>query len=159
MSVVLVLLALVFALGAWGYSQQGDVLYAAKKITGGILSPSQIAQYAAQAGFTGSNLVIAVAIALGESSGDPSAHGDRTIGSGAGSWGLWQIYLDAHPEYQGVDLTDPATNAAAAFSIFSARGNFTDWSVYNNAFKSPQVHPNYLDFFDDASAGVAALQG
>jgi hypothetical protein len=91
-----------------------------------ILTPAQIAYYAQNAGFTGQNLIIAVAIALAESSGNQNAYNPE------GSYGLWQIYLNDHPEYAGVNLYDPQTNANAAFAIFSAAGGFSPWSTYNS---------------------------
>lgn len=101
----------------------------------GDLTASQIKNLAENAGFTGDDLNTSVAIALAESQGDPQAHGDTTIGSGTGSFGLWQIYSDAHPEY-GPDFTalyDPQTNANAAFAIYQTAGNrFTPWSTFKS---------------------------
>ena len=115
------------------------------------LSANQIAQVAQNAGFTGGDLTIAVAVALAESGGNPKAHGDTTLGSGTGSFGLWQIYSDAHPEY-GPDFTqlyDPQTNANAAYAIYQQAGfQFTPWSTFKNGA--------YEAHLDDASAGVNA---
>lgn len=98
----------------------------------GNLTAAQIAVYAANAGFTGTNLQTAVAIALAESSGNPNANGDTNLTPG-GSVGLWQINLAAHPEFAGENLYDPQTNANAAFSVWQAAGNsFTPWSTYNS---------------------------
>jgi len=103
---------------------------------GGNLSAAQIAQLAAAAGFSGDDLATAVAIALAESGGNPKAYNPETAArapEGQGSYGLWQIFLKAHPEFAGQDLTDPATNAAAAFSVYSAAGqSFTPWSTFGN---------------------------
>lgn len=94
---------------------------------------SEIKTVAENAGFTGDDLVTAVAVALAESGGNPQAHGDTSLGSGTGSFGLWQIYSDAHPEY-GPDFTalyDPQTNADAAYAIYSAAGGkFTPWTTF-----------------------------
>lgn len=99
-----------------------------------ILDTKEIAAFAKAAGFTGLDLIAAVAVALAESSGDPNAHGDTTLGTGSGSIGLWQIYLDAHPEYgDGEALYSPQANAEAAFKIYTAaRRQFTPWSTYKN---------------------------
>src|SRR6266852_1569902 len=79
---------------------------------------SNIAQYARNAGFSGPDLVTAVAIALAESGGDPEAFGDRELAPDKGpSVGLWQIDVDTHPEYENVNLTDPQVNANAAFAV------------------------------------------
>lgn len=107
------------------------------------LSPAQIADVAARAGFSGNDLATAVAIALAESGGNPADYNkepqdvpgnyDRaTAEDGLGSYGLWQIYLAAHPEFAGEDLTDPQTNANAAFSIYAIAGGFRPWSTYTS---------------------------
>lgn len=86
-------------------------------------------------GFSGDALIKAVSIAMAESSGDPNAHGDTTLGSGTGSFGLWQIYSDAHPEF-GPDFTklyDPQVNANAAYQIYRAAGySFSPWTTFKN---------------------------
>lgn len=101
----------------------------------GNLTASQIATYAANAGFTGQDLITAVAIALAESSGNPNAYNPETAAntpSGQGSYGLWQIYLNMHPEFAGQNLYDPQTNANAAFQVYTeAGGTFTPWSTYS----------------------------
>lgn len=98
-------------------------------------SPNQLASLAYQAGFRGSALTTAVAVAMAESSGNPGAYNpEKQAGTkaGGGSYGLWQIYLTAHPEFRGVNLYDPLVNAKAAYSVYRAAGNkFTPWSTYN----------------------------
>lgn len=99
------------------------------------LSPLQIAQLAAQAGFTGDALITAVAIAGAESGGDPQAYNPEPgaaggTPSGMGSFGLWQIYRKAHAEFAKWDLMDPGQNAAAAYSIWAAGGSFRAWTTF-----------------------------
>lgn len=112
------------------------------------LSPAQIAQYAAAAGFTGKDLITAVDIALAESGGNPGAYNPETAAAGGtpqgqGSYGLWQIYLKMHPEFAGENLADPQTNANAAYSIYAIAGGFTPWSTYTSGeygmYESPAV--------------------
>lgn len=111
------------------------------------LSAAQIAQYAQGAGFSGDDLVVATAVALAESSGNTGVVGDLALTPG-GSVGLWQINLRWHPEYTAEELTDPATNAAAAFKIYTAAGNsFTPWSTYKNG-----AYGNHLNEASDAVA-------
>jgi Lysozyme like domain len=103
----------------------------------GTLSPAQIQGYAANAGFTGDDLATAVAIAMAESTGNPNAYNAETAAAGGtppgqGSYGLWQIYLKAHPEFAGQNLYDPQTNANAAYSVYQAAGGFSPWSTYNS---------------------------
>ena len=52
--------------------------------------------------------------------------------------GLWQIYLQDHPEFAGLDLRDPATNANAAFSVYSNAGRFRPWS--GDGWPGPSHH-------------------
>lgn len=96
----------------------------------------QLVALASQAGFSGPDLAIAVSIALAESGGDPQAYNPERAANtpqGYGSFGLWQIYLKAHPEYKGMNLFDPPANAMAAFSIYTAAGNsFRPWSTFKN---------------------------
>lgn len=102
-----------------------------------------IASAAQQAGFQGDDLVTAVAIALAESGGNPNAYNPETAAGtpeGQGSYGLWQIYLKAHPEFAATDLYDPDLNAEAAFSIYNAAGGFSPWSTYNSG-----AYQSYLE--------------
>jgi hypothetical protein len=114
------------------------------------LSPSDIAAVAQSAGFSGSDLITAVAVALAESGGNPNAYNAETAAGapqGLGSYGLWQIYLNAHPEFAGDNLYDPAANANAAYSIYSASGgSFRAWSTFKNGA--------YQAFLDSAQSGV-----
>lgn len=98
------------------------------------MNAAQILPLAAAAGFTGADLATAVAIALAESSGNPQAYNPEPAAgtpTGMGSYGLWQIYLAAHPEFTGLNLYDPQTNAQAAFDVYSHHG-FSQWTTYRN---------------------------
>jgi hypothetical protein len=129
----------------------------------GNLDPATIAQYAANAGFSGPALQTAVAIALAESGGNPNAVGDLNLGT---SVGLWQINLRAHPEFANVNLRDPQTNANAAFAIYTAAGSsFSPWSTYKSgayqaflsAAPSPLVPPSMQNAPAQQSAAAAPL--
>jgi hypothetical protein len=78
---------------------------------------------AAQAGFSGNALIVAVAIALDSSRCDP------TTANSAGIYGLWQITAAAHPDYPISCLMDPWCSASAAWAL-SAHG--ADWSAWPN---------------------------
>lgn len=97
---------------------------------------SQLVQYAQNAGFTGNNSIIAAAIAMAESGGNPNAYNAELSSNtplGNGSRGLWQIYGNAHPEYNNNSMYNPIDNAKAAFAIYQAAGNsFTPWSTYKS---------------------------
>ena len=116
--------------GAWGIGRRLGAF--------GGLSADQIQAYAQNAGFTGYDLQMAVAIALAESNGgDPNAYNPEVAAPGGtprgqGSYGLWQIYLKMHPEFAGQNLYDPQTNANAAYSIYSKAGGFDPWSTYTS---------------------------
>lgn len=100
------------------------------------LSAAQIAGYASNVGFSGNDLVFAVAIALAESGGRTGVQGDLTLAPTNGpSIGLWQINTGshAHPELAGQDLTDPQVNANAAYAIYKSAGySFAPWSTFGN---------------------------
>lgn len=129
MSPLLIAVALVLAVGLWGYLQTGANQSGPSASGSGRLSASQIAGYAANAGFAGDDLPTAVAIALAESGGDSQ----NQTGDGGTSWGLWQIHWTVHPEFDKSQLLDPQYNANAAYALYSrAGGAFTDWSAYNN---------------------------
>jgi Lysozyme like domain len=116
-----------------------------------LLTPAQIAYYAQNAGFSGNDLNIAVAIALAESSGNPNSYNPETAAgtpAGEGSYGLWQIYLHAHPEYSSANLYDPQTNANAAYAIYAAAGGFSPWASYNSG-----AYQAYLANFAPAAPG------
>lgn len=98
------------------------------------LSVQEIDRYARGAGFSGSPEYWADAIAEAESSGDPQAYNPETAANtpaGQGSYGLWQIYRYAHPQYSVAQLLTPAGNASAAYAVSSQGTNFTPWTTYN----------------------------
>lgn len=117
-----------------------------------VLSIKEIASFAENAGFSGDDLTIAVSVALAESGGNPRAYNpEKAAGApeGEGSYGLWQIYLHAHPEYKGKDLYDPQVNARAAYQIYSdAAYMFTPWSTFKSGA--------YLAKMDNVSAEITA---
>jgi hypothetical protein len=112
------------------------------------MNVSEIATVAQNAGFSGQDLITAVAVAMAESSGNPDAFGDASIGQG--SFGLWQISSKYHPEF-GPDfsaLYDPQANANAAFSVYQAAGaSFSPWSTFKSG--------SYEQFLDSVAAAIA----
>jgi peptidoglycan DL-endopeptidase CwlO len=113
-----------------------------------VLKPAQIALAAQKAGFSGENLVIAVAVALGESSGNANAIGRSK------TYGLWQILASAHPSLISPSNPDASrwydayVNAKFAYKISGGK-NWKPWSVYNSG--------TYQKHMDKARAGVEQL--
>ena len=90
---------------------------------------TQIAGAAKAAGFTGPDLVIAVAVAEGESSGQADQATPERDGST--SYGLWQIN-SVHKDVLAMgSWADPATNARMARTVWQ-RSGWKAWGAYNN---------------------------
>lgn len=119
------------------------------------ISAQKCAQYAHEAGFATSNLVLPVAIAIAESALNTRAR--YAPGTGEDSRGLWQINIGGRlwparrismhlssPD----DLYDPATNARCAHQLYTGRGNFNDWATY--------LHKTYEKHLGTARAGAQA---
>ena len=100
---------------------------------------AQLRELAASVGFQGEAADIAAAIALAESGGDPMAQGDPLGPFGpvpngsSSSFGLWQVHLPAHPQYDAAKLLqDVGYSARAAFAISRSGTVWTPWSTFNN---------------------------
>jgi hypothetical protein len=114
------------------------------------LSDQQIAQAAYNAGFRGTALSTAVAIALAESHGNTTALNDH----GEFSVGMFQInvngYLGSRLHQWGFsswqDLWDPNKNAQAAYKISGGGQHFGAWSTYK--------HGTYLKYTSRANAAA-----
>lgn len=99
------------------------------------LSRDQLATLARNAGFTGKDVDIAVAVALAESGGNPRAYNGKDRDR---SYGLWQINMigGMGPDRRkalGISsndaLFDPATNARAARMVWKSQG-WNGWTTY-----------------------------
>lgn len=115
----------------------------------GSVNPVDVARYARAAGFRGDDLVVAVAVAWGESGLKANAVNDANTN---GTWdaGLWQIN-EIHGYTQN-QLFDPAFSARAAYRIYQGRSNtFNAWVAYTNG--------RYRQFLDDAQRAVNKLAG
>ncbi|SCF46452.1 Transglycosylase SLT domain-containing protein [Micromonospora matsumotoense] len=113
------------------------------------------AQVAYAAGFRNNPLVTAVAVAMAESSCNPSAVGSNgpTAGCPNGSLdrGLWQINNCYHPTVNDTCAYTAQCNANAAYNISSGGSNWQPWSTYNNGA--------YAGYLSAAQAAVARLGG
>lgn len=116
-----------------------------------ILSAAQLAQVAAGAGFSGQDLVTAVAVALAESGGHTGPEPEGWNQNGEDSRGPWQINVGpgAHTQWAGDNLFDPSVNAARAYQLYTSNGGFYDWTTYTRGA--------YLAKWSQAQQGVAAL--
>ena len=107
------------------------------------------------AGFV--NPSLAAAVAMAESGGDPHAQGDPrgaflAAPNGAStSFGLWQIHVPAHPQYDAQSLLDPLYNAAAALSISSGGRSWSAWSTYTDG--------SYAQYMPGAASATQAAIG
>lgn len=120
------------------------------------VSPAEAAEVLARAGFRGEALVIAVAVAMGESGFDPDIHGDTSLtdSTWGPSIGLMQIRSVNAESGQGTwrdgtRLEDPLFNAKAAFAISGGGTNFQPWTIFTNGA--------YLGNMDEARAAVAQI--
>lgn len=110
----------------------------------GPMSKAQIKQLAINSGFSPSEASIVVGIAGGESKFDPTNSTKRSglyQKTGEDSVGLMQINWGYHKDRGWLqklgitkreDLFDPVKNMKAAKYLYDGRGNFGDWTVYNN---------------------------
>lgn len=93
------------------------------------LSALQIAQLARGAGFTGSGLVTAIAVALEESGG-----WTRATFTNSDQWrsvdrGLWQFNNHWHPEISDDDAFTPAAAARHAYRVSAGGADWSQWSA------------------------------
>lgn len=119
---------------------------------------AELAQYARQAGFPEEKIPTIVAIAMGESSGNPRAH-NPDASTGDNSYGLMQINMlgqmgaDRRKAFglsSNEQLFDPVTNFAAAKTIYDSQG-LGAWGAYNNG--------SYKDFMPGATQAANASLG
>jgi hypothetical protein len=114
------------------------------------LSVAQIGTVAAAAGFSGSGLVMAIAVALAESGGNPKA--TNLDSNGTVDRGVWQIN-SVHAEYSAACDYDPSCAAGAAFSISAQGTNWGAWVTYQHGAEIPFL-PVAVSFVE--GAGVSS---
>lgn len=118
---------------------------------GGALAPERIAQLAAHAGFTGEDVVTAVAVALAESGGRPGINNAGMNRNGTVDHGLWQI--NSVHTATGFDVArayDAAYNATWARRVFTNAGSrWTPWVTYNTG-----AYQDHLPAARQGAAGV-----
>ena len=101
---------------------------------------SNLVSILTQAGFSGSGLATAYAVAKAESGGRATAYNGNTK-TGDQSYGLFQINMlgslgpDRRKRFglsSNQDLLDPATNAQVAYAMSHGGTNWGPWSTYTN---------------------------
>jgi hypothetical protein len=113
-----------------------------------LLGP-QVAILGRDVGLQGDALITAVAIAKPESGWRTDASNINPA-TGDDSHGLWQINLEAHPQFGPKErLYDPEFNAQCMFTISEGGTNWKPWSAYNRRL--------HLPFLPEARAAVAAI--
>jgi Lysozyme like domain len=102
-----------------------------------------LAVAAAQAGFTGQGLRLAVAVGLAESGGSPTARGPNppTPGCLTGSIdrGAWQLNDCYHPEVTDSCADDLACAASATYRISAAGTDWREWTTFESGAYQAQL--------------------
>lgn len=123
------------------------------------LTPAQIGQYAAGAGFTGAGLADAIAVALAESGGNPKAVHVNADKYRSRDRGLWQINDHWHPEVSDAAAFDPARCAAAAFRISGGGRSWSAWSTWKSGAAQAQLSRARMAANQSAGAPIAQNVG
>jgi hypothetical protein len=118
---------------------------------------SDIVVLAKNAGLSQQNAIVASAVAMGESGGDPRQH---TVDADDDSYGLWQINMRGSmgPTRRALyglksndDLLDPVTNAHVMSAISHQGQNWSKWGAYTNG--------SYKRFMPTSPSATAKLLG
>ena len=109
-----------------------------------------VAQAAHDAGFTGNDLVIAIAVAKAESGWQPSAISPRNA-DGTKDCGLWQINSIHRDLLRKSSCSDPKANARMARQIWqNAHGSWSPWVTYQH-----HKHAQFMAEARSLAAGVS----
>jgi cell wall-associated NlpC family hydrolase len=109
------------------YFQAAPPTTAAPPTATGTLAVLDVARAAQAAGFTGENLVTAVAVGGAESAYDPAAVGHYPPHTYYGLWQIQDTHADLLAEYQ--PWSDPAQNARMAYAVWQDSG-WAAWQTY-----------------------------
>ena len=125
---VLGLAALVpVALAADAAGLSGSIVDTGLAATHRSIGVAQIGDAATSAGFVGKGLVMAIAVALAESGGDPSAVDHDA--NGTVDRGLWQIN-SVHTDFSASCDFDPTCAASAAYSLSDGGRDWAAWVTF-----------------------------
>jgi hypothetical protein len=119
----------------------GDGADASRPVGAGVAV--RLAVAAAQAGFSGQGLRLAVAVGLAESGGNPTAGGANppTPGCPAGSLdrGAWQLNNCYHPEISDACADDLACAAVETYRISAGGSDWREWTTYTSGAYQAQL--------------------
>jgi hypothetical protein len=115
----------IWLLGTFGTPRRAEAVVTTPPVPAGAhtMSVAELRTLAASVGFP--DPVLAAAVAMAESGGHPLAVGDNST-----SFGLWQIHVPSHPEFDAVHLGDAHYNAVAAFAISRQGTDWSPWTTY-----------------------------
>lgn len=129
--------------GGWGNYGTSSVSPSNPRTSAAALSQSEVYSLALQVGLSPAKATVAAAIAMAESTGEPTAHNQVPPDD---SYGLWQINMigGLGPERRrafglasDAALFDPVTNAKAMASLSGKGAHFSPWSTYTSgAYRS-----------------------
>lgn len=121
------------------------------------ISVSQAVQYAQQAGFSGTALINAVAIAMAESGLDANSTNTTTSGVGLDR-GIVKFNSVFHKEIPDSCAYDPQCAFKAMYSISQGGTNFNEWCTYNAGCANPPNNNGpYKRYVPQVTAAVAGL--
>lgn len=92
------------------------------------LTAVDVAGLALAAGFTGHDVVVAVAVSRAESAWDPTATNENT--NGTTDYGLWQINSVHAPILASGNWSDPLDNARMAYAVWKGGG----WNAWTGTY-------------------------
>lgn len=114
------------------------------------ISDIDIADCAVAAGFPANEIVTAIAVALAESDGEPTATHKNSDGAQSTDYGLWQINKYWNPDTFSLgDWSDPRINAKMALVVWKRQG-WNGWSTFKSG--------SYKKFLDRAQAAVKPVK-
>lgn len=119
------------------------------------ITVSQAITYAKQAGFSGSGLVNAVAIAMAESGLDANSANSTTSGIGTDR-GIVKFNSVFHSEVTDACAYDPACAFRQFYRVSEGGTNFNQWCTYNaGCANPPNSNGPYKQFLPQVQAALA----
>lgn len=127
------------------------------QLTGADLTFAQLESVWIQAGGSATLAPLMAAIALAESSGDPTATNPTDNNGTQTSWGLWQISTGNHDE-PNPDWADPLENAKLAVAKWNSQGLWA-WGTYTSGAYKKYLPNGYVAPNSDIPGVGGATEG